>query len=476
MKYCPNCKQAKSSYLNLCDVCLGPLEALPSSEAASELQALEPVAPQLPPPIPPQPQPPPRPAPRPQSPPQSPPLQPPPPEEQPAPRPQPTSEPSPFLEVPERTLSSAIADYDKVAADIRRKLEQGFDLFCFVGHSGSGKTHCVKALTHILDRQGLGGTKARIEMLKSPVPEATQADDVFDYTYRGNGQKWIFVDAAGELYRRIQENDWDVDPEVGLKLTAYLHQCKGLFMFLKVDRGHLRRRSVDLDETIHPGALEERRKAFDARREIDFFRDFLLFLRALKVEDGNVRRVVEKCRRSRTLEEALIEYDRSPRLEIPVMFFFSQADSFEEKEFEIAGGIHMNPRRLPIPTAAFAARYLPSLFNGISSQVRRFKFDFLQSYEEEMTTDLAGDPTRETHFCSPSTDETPLSVGLLSGVEFVLRNQTSGRPWWKGPGLPPRQALLLHRLFNPAKWKDVDVDLGSFWRAPRLSEKRGAQE
>jgi hypothetical protein len=354
--------------------------------------------------------------------------------------------------------------YDGLVSGVRRRLDEGFDLFGFVGHAASGKTHCLKALNYRLERHGVGAGKANRKFQEAAVPGQTEAS-VFDFTYTGpNQERWIFFDAGGELYANLQENDWTRNRQASLALAHLLYKCKGLFMFLHLDRSHFNYQLIDRDERIYGEDTDtQRKKASEMRSQLDFFKHFILFLRAIKHEKGDVEAVIDHCSSVRgSLEEALLEYDRqADLLDIPVMFFFTQADKYSEADFEISSGVHLTPRTLPMATAVFTARFLHPVFSGLFSQVRRFKFDFLQSYAEHRSgSDFGGNPLSETGWHGP--DNTPLSVGLMSGLEFVLRNQAGA--WWQTPGLDTRRALILHRLLNREQWRDVDVDLGSWLR------------
>ncbi len=358
--------------------------------------------------------------------------------------------------------------YDEVAREVATHVRNGYDLFGLAGHVNSGKTHCLKALSYLLEEHGFDVTKFRQEFRDVPVPENTQAR-IFDAVFSGGRWKWVFVDAGGELYQMIQENDWHSAEPNRTKLTHWLHNCRGLFLFLHLDRGHFNKWLADTDYhqvTSASAADAERLKssvetARDKQKELEFFGHFLLFLRALKHEDGDVLKVIAQCRRGGSLEESLRTYAaEAPLLDIPVMFFFSQADAFYPG-FEIAAGVHLEPRSLPMSATLFAARYLPGLFAGLLDHARWFKLDFLQSYEEYETgeVDERGKPFVRTAWHTPD-DQVPLSAGLMSGLEFVLRHQAAGRPWWQGPGLDTRRALRLHRALHPRLWQGIKVDLG----------------
>jgi hypothetical protein len=374
----------------------------------------------------------------------------------------------------ERRESDEI-DYARLVSEVGERIGAGYEAFGLVGHPSSGKTHFLKALTYLLDRHAVGGQRASVEFHRAEVPGATAAS-VFDYAYTGPaGERWIFLDAGGELYVRLRDNDWSA-PDVSVRLTEWLRHCKGLFCFLHLQRGHFGAPALDVDPTIGDDAArrrrieEEQRKAREAKQELDFFKHFLLFLRALRAADrdhqGGAAEIVERCRRAGSLEEALRGYHRTaPLLDVPVMFFFTQADAYLHGGFELRPGLHLDPRRLPLPASVFAARYLPSLFGGVASQARRFKFDFLQSYEEHVLghRDERGEPVAETWFHAPDDPELLLSAGLAPALDFVLANRPaagrrSGVRGWL-PELDTRRALRLHRRFHPKLWRGVPANL-----------------
>jgi energy-coupling factor transporter ATP-binding protein EcfA2 len=366
--------------------------------------------------------------------------------------------------------------YQQIVQRVREHLENGSDLFGFVGQAASGKTHALKALDRLLRDHGVGSPEAQFHLDEAHAPRASEGR-IFDYVYTGEQANWVIMDAGGELYAAIQDNDWSTLEADQAQLTHFLHHCKGLFFFLHLTPAHFDPRLMSQDPSLEDDAIEQARasarQARRAQRELMFFRNFLLFLRALKAENGNVTKVVDKCRWQQSLEKGLRGYEQSsPRLDLPVMVFFTKADSYGPG-FEIADGIQFDPRNIPMGPMVFTARYLPLLFQGLLQHVRRFKFDFLQSYVEypmvqgaQPVLDEAGKPLTRIHWVADPT--TPLSVGLLSGLEFVLRHQSPGKRtwnWWNGPGIDTRSALLLHRQFHPKLWQGVKADLGSYRQA-----------
>ncbi len=364
-------------------------------------------------------------------------------------------------------------DYDRLVAEVGERVGAGSEVFGLVGHPSSGKTHFLKALTYLLDRHAVGGQRASVEFHRAEVPGQTGAA-VFDYAYTGPaGERWTFLDAGGELYVRLRDNDWKSFTEASVRLTEWLRHCQGLFCFLHLQRGHFGVPGLDVDPTADPADSERRRrieeertKAREAKQELDFFKYFLLFLRALRAarEDGRgVAAIVERCREAGSLEEALRgEHRTPPLLDVPVMFFFTQADAYRTNGFELRPGLHLDPRRLPLPANVFAARYLPSLFGAVASQARCFKFDFLQSYEEHTLDrrDERGEPIAETYFHAPDDPELLLSAGLAPALDFVLANRPAARTKTRWlPEVDTRRALRLHRLLHPRLWEGVPANL-----------------
>jgi hypothetical protein len=388
----------------------------------------------------------------------------------------PPAEPA-WLPPPRPPAHRATTDYDTLVAQVEEKVRDGFELFGLVGGSAAGKTHSLKALTYLLEAHAIESQRAKTDFRRAAVPGQTEAE-VFHFDYTGPAdERWTFVDAGGELYQRLRENDWRRF-EQSVRLTRWLDRCHGIFCFLHLRPGHFGGYVLDVDPTLvgdegERQALRRRQQEErDAREELEFFKHLFLFLRALRAEEGRVEAVVERCRNAASLEEALGDYLRgAPLLDVPVMFFFTQADRYDREDFAIAPGTYLRPRDLeadgrPLSTAAFTARFLPGLFGAVNSQVRRFKFDFLQSYEEAETEkrDADGRPLPVTYWSAPDDRKALLSAGLLAGLELVLRNQPRARPAWLPPPLDTRRALLLHRLLHPGQWRGVRRNLLGSWR------------
>jgi hypothetical protein len=369
-----------------------------------------------------------------------------------------------------RAGSPAILEYDRLAAEIDRLVHDGFEVFNLVGHAASGKTHFLQALTYLLDQRAVDGTRANSELYRAPVPGSTGAV-VNEYVYTGPKARWIFQDAGGELYQLLQENNWEKFGDRSVQLSEWLRRGQGLFCFLHLEPEHFGILPPDVDlldlDDAERRKLREKRqaKAKDAKEQIQFFKTFLLFLRALRVAEPEVgvRRLLERCAEAGSLEEALHEREGStPILDVPVMFYFTQADGYRRSPFELRRGLHLDPWRLPLPVHVFTARYLPKLFGAVASQVRTFKFDFLQSYEEYSTSVLGPDglPRYETYFHAPEDPQVLLSAGIASGLDFVLAHRPAARN--EGRLLPPlstRGALRLHRLLHPKLWRGVPPSL-----------------
>jgi len=363
-------------------------------------------------------------------------------------------------------------EYEKVVAEVEDKVREGYRLFGLVGGSGSGKTHALKALFYLLQVQGARSDSASMEFRKAPVPSLT-GEKVGHYDFIGPSTNWTFLDVGGEVYARLRrsEHRWN---ENTVRLSRWMHHCDGLFCFLHLRQGHFGGQVLDADPTLEDEKRRDeltkaRQAALEDQAELEFFPAYLLFLRALKAEDGDVAKVLGAIRAAGSFEAAFHEYDRTtPPLDIPVMFFFTKADTYARPrgDFKAGAGQYVNPRNADAPfAAAFAARYLPTLFSGVASQVERFKFDFLQSYEEAETEKRQDDkPVTKTYWSYPDDPRSYLSVGLLAGLEFVLRNQPRERRRWEPPELTTRQALLLHRMRHPGAWKGVPRDLLGSWR------------
>lgn len=373
------------------------------------------------------------------------------------------------------TVAVQAVDYGRLVREVESNVREGYDLFGLVGGASSGKTHALKALTYLLRSIGAQSDRASFEFMKAPVPGQTGAS-AFHYDYKGPAGLWTFVDAGGELYARLGDNDWSREG-ASVKLSRWLLDCRGVFCFLHLRPGHFKSPALDVDPTLEEdedtshGLERQREIARDNQRELAFFRNFFLFLRAVRSAEGGLEEIVEHCRsRKQTLEEGLRDYESAPMLDVPVSFFLSQADSYahEGKDFEVGDGRYVDPRRLDLPVPAFVARHLPTLFAAVNDQVRHYRFDFVQSYEEAKTglLDEEGNPKVKTYWHADEGEGVPLSAGLLAGLEFVLRHPPGGgeRPWWRPPALTTRQALLLHRRFHGDDWEGVPRSLLGGWR------------
>jgi hypothetical protein len=197
-----------------------------------------------------------------------------------------------------------------------------------------------------------------------------------------------------------------------------------------------------------------------AQEELDFFDHVLLFLRALKMEGGEVVKLVSRCAAEPDLDKALRPYrDEAPKLDIPVMVLFSQADTFADSPMELATGDFLSPRKGTVNVAAFAARHLPELFGSLVRHARRFKFDFVQSYEEVVVAGHSaqgGDTLPKWDL-----DGDLLSVGALPALEFLQRNLPAKgrlRRYLQRWELETRHALFLDRLLRPGQWRGVKVN------------------
>ncbi len=347
-------------------------------------------------------------------------------------------------------------DFENVVADVERHVARGYDLLGLVGYSGSGKTHFLKALSLLLKKQGFEVADWD-KLRKALVPGFTEAA-VFDYPATGpGGEKWVFVDAGGELYARLRSNDWDLADESAALLHS-LHYCRGLFLLLHLQPGHFR-----LAAGTHRWMDEEARQRDaeiqQAQEEIEFFDHFLLFLRALQAEKGQVQELVARCAEAANLDKALRSYrDQAPKLSIPVQVLFTQADTYGGR-FEVAEAIPLSPRKTTVGVAPFVARRLPTLMGTMVHHCNRFRFDFVQAYEEKSVTGPDGLPQTIPEW---AVDDELLSCGAVPALEFIARHLPAkgflGR-WLQRRELDTRQALRLDRMLHRRRWKGVELPL-----------------
>jgi hypothetical protein len=349
-------------------------------------------------------------------------------------------------------------DYRTVVDSVQNHLRRGYSLLGLVGYSGSGKTHFLRALSLLLRRQGFEAA-AWESFRRARVPGATEAS-VFDYPCTGpRGEKWVFVDAGGELYARLRANNWDL-PEESAALLRSLYLCRGLFLLLHLQPGHFRAGSLGSHRWLSEDETHADHAAQQAQEELEFFDHALLFLRALQAEGGKVQELVVRCAAEPNLDKALRPYRDKPRLDIPVMVLFTQADTLDRSDTELGEGSFLSPRKGTVNVAAFAARHLPGLFGSLVSHTRRFKFDFVQSYEEFL---LPGKFNRDgTPAALPKweIDDELLSVGVLPALEFLYRNLpvTSGwRRHLRRFELETPTALRINRLVHRRDWQGVEV-------------------
>jgi hypothetical protein len=315
----------------------------------------------------------------------------------------------------------------------------------------------LKALSFLLKQQGFEVADFD-KLLKPRVPGFTEFS-VFDFPCTGpRGEKWVFVDASGDMYYRVQVNNWDL-PEKSASLLHSLYYCRGLFLLVHLQPGHFRGEAVG----VHRYMSDDER-AFDsdaqrAQEELEFFDHVLLFLRALKAERGDVVELVRRCAAESNLDKALRSYrNEAPKLDIPVVVLFSQADTLADSPVELATGSFLSPRKDTVNVAAFVARYLPGLFGSLVRHARRFKFDFVQSYEEVL---VPSHSTESENFLPQwDLDGDLLSVGALPALEFLQRNLPAAggvRKLLQLWEIETRHALLLDRLLHPRQWSGVKV-------------------
>jgi len=342
--------------------------------------------------------------------------------------------------------------YWKIVQDIRGYVERGYELIGLVGYAHTGKTHSLKALDELIGFEPEVSERLRRERS----PAQTQLS-TFPHPYSGPWGKYVFVDAGGDLYGLLRDNDWTLKQEsVGL-FHALLH-CGGVLMLLNLNEGHFNLGDRGFSAGMSEAAREREGQMQDAQREVDFFRLFLLFLRALRFE-GDAERLAARCAGAASAEEALTGYTKQARrLDVPVTVLFTQADRRVDGQLAVAPGRYLSPGRGTVGTAAFVARHLPRLYDAVAAHARRFKFDFAQSYVEVPEVGADGGVHEVPRWKSADGDE-PLSVGLLPGVELVLRHHPPagavGR-FLRRFEMETRTALRLHRRLHPKLWQGVE--------------------
>ena len=370
------------------------------------------------------------------------------------PRPEPPPEPFDASSLAAASVARAEDEelrrsYREIVAAVERYVADGYDPIVLVGYPQTGKTHGLKALSYVL--RGFE-EEAREELQRDLAPGYTEAWPFYRPVASPEGARWVFVDIGGELYARLRDNDWTLaDAAAGLLHTV--SRCRGLLLMVHLERGHLDLGPSGLDRGMSDAESQAEREVQRAHEELGFLDQFLLFVRALHRERGDVERFFRKVADAPSLDAALREYRGVPRLEVPVAVLFTQADRLAEGgDFAVGGGDHLAPQSL-VRVAPFVARHLPGLFASLLRHARRFKLDFVQSYVERP----APGGERPVWFHGRE----PLSVGLLPAVEFLERNlppRDGRRPLWER-GIDTRTALRIHRLLHPGLWRGVEVDL-----------------
>ena len=347
-------------------------------------------------------------------------------------------------------------DFDRIVREVEGHISSGYDLIGLVGFPSSGKTHFLRALSLLLKTQHFEVADWR-ELRKSRVPGFTAAE-AFYYPASRKDEKWVFVDAGGELYARLSINDWQL-AENSAGLLHSLHHCRALFLLLHLQPGHFRigsageHRWMDEQERERDAAIQA------AQEELEFFDSFLLFLRAVIAESGRVKPLVERCA-DQGLDKALRRYrDQAPRLDIPVQVLFTQADKFADSNFEVAEAVPLSPRNSTVGVTPFVARHLPTLLGTMLEHARQFRFDFVQSYEEKRFLDADGIMQSIPQW---SVDEELLSCGALPALEFLIRNLPAKgflERQLQRRELDTRNVLRLDRWLRRRLWRGVETPL-----------------
>lgn len=384
-------------------------------------------------------------------------------------RPRPSPEPRPEATVrsaprsasseePDRSedplLVGSVLDgsYGDVVRKVERLVADGYDLLGVVGVTEAGKTHALRALTYLLDGFSAEARNILLEQL-APAPTGLS---IHALPYEGSGpedrDRAVFVDAGGELFVRLQENDWSVSAAN----TALLHalaEAKGLFCMVDLHPGHFD--DPGTWQGMGRSAAAKADKAREAQAEQQLVDLTLLFLRAIR-HHGDVRPVIREAAEAPSTEEALQRYRTlAPRLDIPVTVLFTKADQWVGNDYPLSHGERLAPHTTLLGVTPFVHRRLPYLYNAVAGQCRRFRFDFVQSYVEAERT-RHGETRVQPEW---KWNDHPLSVGLLPAVEFVLRNR------------PPEGRL-------PQLLRRFEIDTGTAhrlhrWRHPQLWERGG---
>ena len=346
----------------------------------------------------------------------------------------------------------------------------GSEVFGFVGIRRSGKTHFLKALT-LPPRppRRRRASARRVEFRRADVPGQTAAD-VFHYDYTGPDRR-----AAGPSSTPAASSTSGCATTTGelqrgraSSSPRWLRRCRGPVLLPPSPPRPLRRppcstsirrwAAIDGRAPHARGAASSKER--DAREELEFFKHFLLFLRALRAADraatARRRSVRALPPRPRTAwrRRCATTSATAPLLDVPVMFFFTQADAYEREDFAHRARPSTSSRASSTARlAAFTARYLPCLFGAVASQVERFKFDFLQSYEEHDRDRAAHGASRSPHLlaragrpqgCSPPASPRPSTSCCATA------RATAGDPARAGcRSSTPAGALRLHRLLHP---------------------------
>ncbi|MEM7586208.1 MAG: hypothetical protein AAF560_22645 [Acidobacteriota bacterium] len=357
----------------------------------------------------------------------------------------------------EKSEEEVKRDFNRIVKEVEHHIRNRYDLIGLVGYSGSGKTHFLRALSLLL-KQTQGFEVAEWGKLrKSLVPGFTAMEAFYYPVSRGKRDKWVFVDAGGELYARLSINDWTLAQD-SAGLLHSLHHCKALFLLINLQEGHFQIGSAGKHRWMSEDEKQRDEEIQTAQAELEFFDSFLLFLRALISTGGEVEKLAEQCA-EKGLDKALRSYrDNAPKLDIPVQVLFTQADTYADSAFEISEAIPLSPQRTTVGVAPFVARHLPSLLTTMLEHSRKFRFDFVQSYIEKQI------PNEDDETIPEWTDDRGnlQSCGALPALEFLIRNLPSQRfpdRLLQRLEIDTRTALKLDRLLSRRDWRDFEVSL-----------------
>ncbi len=305
--------------------------------------------------------------------------------------------------------------------EIQQYIDDGYAVYLIAGIAGSGKTQLLGAYQQDAFLRQIHKSSEGHALPTRP----NQLDCV---TVPANGRKVVFVDAAGENFRRLhplQRLDGPVPEQDVEFLRVVSSQLAGVVLLIGLD---------DLwadASAVAPGSGK--------RQQIEILNWVVMLLRWLQ-EDGaypggeisfqqHVNREVQRLRR---------------RLKVPVLTLFSRADALSGLPVPSPKGLGWLPGQQrdrflePVGEDPLMLAYhrLPSLLNALRTHVNHFRIDFVHSlYEDPDTGALIEDG----------------GCGLSSSLDWILDEAWRSRL----PGIPTRWWLDLDRRLRPARWRQL---------------------